>query len=366
VLEEIILKNFQKHKNRKFKLSRITVFSGKTNAGKSAVIRALGLACLNRWAKCYLRHGKDAVSVLLRADGRKVFRKKGGRLNLYSLDGKRFKAFGSSVPAEVAQFLNIGPENFQRQTDPHFWFADTPGQVSKHLNKIVNLDKIDRTLARIGKKVSSATARVGVGKDRLRAVKEKVKSLEWTKDFCRAAERVLAAGALARQSRLASRQLADLVRGASRYALEADSLTGATLGALNAIEAGAKATAARDRADRLKRLLAELTTAEAHAAVEMPDLTGLKSVRDKMEELTKDRYDLEELVTELAHAEKDLCTAEAGLKKAGRTLAAKTPKNCPTCGRKLNGRSLPSPPGTSTCGTSHRYAGSRKGPDGTG
>lgn len=181
---KLTLINFQKHEHETFDLSSpIVSFSGKSNAGKSSVLRALRWLCLNQprgdaWA---LRWGAKEVKVILEVDGHTIARSS-GQANLYNLDGRDFKAFGADVPEPIAKILNVDEINFSNQMDSPFWFSLTPGECAKELNRIVRLDKIDETLAGIASTLRRCRSENEVGEKRLAEAREKRDGLAWVEE----------------------------------------------------------------------------------------------------------------------------------------------------------------------------------------
>ncbi len=150
MLERLVIRGFQRHRNLTVEFDPlVTVLVGKTNIGKSSVLRALRWLALNLPnGDGFISHGKTSCSVTLELDGHVIKRKRGRGINYYWLDASRYVAFGqATVPPDIAQLLNVGPATFQRQLDPPFWLTLPPGQVSKELNGVVSLEVIDRTLA---------------------------------------------------------------------------------------------------------------------------------------------------------------------------------------------------------------------------
>lgn len=160
MLEQLRLRNFQVHESINIDLDPlVTSIIGRSDAGKSAVLRALRWLCFNRPAgESFIRHDAQTVQVSLLLDGgHKVSHRKGTKRG-YRVDGLALKAYGSNVPDEVARLLNVGEVNFQGQHDAPFWFSDTPGQVSRALNQIVDLGAIDKALADVSNKIHRAKA----------------------------------------------------------------------------------------------------------------------------------------------------------------------------------------------------------------
>ena len=158
MLKKLELINFQIHKHLVVDLSdTVTTIIGPSDEGKSAIKRALMWVCLNQPAGNDFMNwdeGVNNVSVSLTTDLGIVTRSWNKGENLYTLkypdkDIKEYKAFGRNVPEPIEQFLQMSNVNFQGQHDQPFWFCNTSGEVSRNLNKIVNLDLIDTTLANL-------------------------------------------------------------------------------------------------------------------------------------------------------------------------------------------------------------------------
>lgn len=183
MLEAIILLNFQRHEKLTLRLSpTVTTITGKSDSGKSSVIRALYWLTFNRpLGDSFVRHGFSKCKVTIKLDSRKLSRRK-AKGNQYLLDDKQFDAVRFDVPEEIQNLLNLGPENFQRQHDPHFWLSLSSGDLSRELNRIVSLDLIDRTQQRLGSLVRTHKARIQVCEERLEQAQRKRDSLAWVEE----------------------------------------------------------------------------------------------------------------------------------------------------------------------------------------
>lgn len=182
MLQKLILKNFQKHRHLKIEFDPLCLsVTGASDQGKSACIRALRWLCTNKPSgDSFITHGEDSCSVILYLDNHKIQRIKEKGENTYFLDGGEYKAFGTSVPEEIQKILNLDEQiNFQGQLDPPFWFLKTPGEVSKELNKIINLERIDEILSLASSEVRKAKATLEVTEERLTQARKEEKSLAW-------------------------------------------------------------------------------------------------------------------------------------------------------------------------------------------
>lgn len=182
MIERLRLKGFQCHKSLTIDFDQIVVLAGKSDVGKSAIIRALKWLALNRPnGDAFVNHDSEFAKVELEVDGRRIVRSK-GKENTYRLDDKKYIAFGSDVPEEIRDALNIAPENISGQHDPPFLLSSSPGDVAKCLNDVVNLGLIDRTLAKLSTEARKARMVAELCKERLDDARGKRDGLSWTED----------------------------------------------------------------------------------------------------------------------------------------------------------------------------------------
>jgi len=163
MIKTLTIKNFQSWKDTIFDFhGGVNVIIGLSDNGKSAVIKALKLLIFNRplggeyqsnWG------GKTSVEVATE-EGQTISRSQSenGTDKTYLLNSlPPFKAFGTSVPDEIIQALNIDEVNFQSQFTPHFLLSRSAGDVAQHFNRIAHLDKIDTSLQNITRWIKEIT-----------------------------------------------------------------------------------------------------------------------------------------------------------------------------------------------------------------
>jgi len=143
------IQNFQSHKNSILKfVPGVNVIIGKSDSGKTAIIRALKWAIFNKpGGDAFCSHWGGETSVLIQTNSDSVKRLKAKSKNQYYLNKTEFKAFGASVPVEIEKSFNITDINLQSQFDSPFLLTSTSGDVAKHFNKLANLTKIDSSQA---------------------------------------------------------------------------------------------------------------------------------------------------------------------------------------------------------------------------
>jgi len=185
MLERLRLANFQCHEQLKVKPgAQITAITGPSDVGKSSICRALRWLSLNKpRGSGFIRWGEKGCSVKVRVDGVDIERVKDTKGNRYIVDGQEFKAIGYDVPPAVMDVLALGSENFQQQHDSPFWFDLTPGDLGKELNKIVDMEIIDKAVAEVASRLRKEKSTEDVCAQRLEQAKGRAKELEWVPGF---------------------------------------------------------------------------------------------------------------------------------------------------------------------------------------
>lgn len=298
MLEKLTLVNFQCHQETEIELDPYcTTIVGRSDVGKSSIIRGLRWLCSNKpGGEAFIRRMGDVGSIQttqvhleFEPAGNTVKRIKGNGENSYSLNGSRYTAFGTGVPDEVANLLNVGEVNFQGQHDPPFWFGLTPGQVSKELNAVVNLDLIDRTLSAAASEVRQAKATVNVSENRLIEARERRDRLKWVKqataDFAMIDEKH---NQLSKDCEKRSR-LATLLETASQLASDYQDATEAHSRLSEVVSLGEKAAAIQEKISRLSELINSISDREQQLCDLRTQATDAENV---LREATKDQCPL--------------------------------------------------------------------------
>lgn len=151
MIEKIEIHNFQSHKATVLELdARVNTLQGNSDCGKSAVLRALQWLIFNPAGDYFIsdwaRKGKTQTApceVIVYANGHKIVRRRDKDFNGYYLDDEMFEATRNTVPKKISDILNLGEVNVQRQLDPPFLLSMSAGEVSRYINNLVNLTRID-------------------------------------------------------------------------------------------------------------------------------------------------------------------------------------------------------------------------------
>lgn len=181
MINSIKIKNFLSHKKTKIKFSKgVNVIAGQSEAGKSAIGRAINWVINNRpLGNSFHSHWSNNTSVTLQINKSKIKRTKSKNKNSYYLNGSKFSAFGSKIPKEIKGTIKFSEINIQRQFTLPFLFSLSSGEVSKYINKIVDIDSIDKVTSDINRILLDEKRQYENEKDNLRNTKEALKAYSW-------------------------------------------------------------------------------------------------------------------------------------------------------------------------------------------
>jgi len=181
-LDSVTIKNFQSHKLSELQfVAGVNVVIGPSDAGKSAIFRALNWTLTNRPLGDAFRSewgGETRVEVQTE-DDTIVTRVKGKNTNKYQIgdptEPTDLKAFGSDPPEDIKQLLAMDEINIQSQTEPPFLLVSSPGEVAQILNKAASIDDIDLCTRNLKKSHDSLRRDIQSGE---RWLKEQQEQLE--------------------------------------------------------------------------------------------------------------------------------------------------------------------------------------------
>lgn len=197
IIDSLRVQNYQSHRDSKFEFVRgINAFVGDSDAGKSAVLRALMNAINNdapevdyasRWVRKKDKAGKYAG---FKADGfYKVTVGKGDREcsrirstseNGYQLTGhSELLAIGKQLPAEVTQFFNLTETNIHTQHEPQFLISRGGAEIARYFNRVIKLEIIDEQISAANSKKLTAGAAVQLQEAEIKKTQGELQSLSW-------------------------------------------------------------------------------------------------------------------------------------------------------------------------------------------
>lgn len=317
----------------------VTTLVGRSDAGKSTVVRAIRWLAFNRPSgKAVIRHGEEEATSVLITDKYKVLRRR-GKANVYALDGKKLVAFGNDVPDVVKNALNVHAENLQRQFDPPFWLSLPPGELAKRMNAITGMDVIEGVKAKLSAKVRRLAAESRVIDDEVKYLKRNLREARefgptiaaWEVSKSRAKEHAAIVASLADLDRL------------TESLVECDR---AKDGAESLAVCLAKRIEKRRALVGVRKSIRSLEEYVIALSAPMPELSELSRLfaawQEKRTASTaayERRGGLEILIDELTKGDLEWRRLRKQLARAERSLAV-----CPTCGSTLAGRPVKGPP----------------------
>lgn len=325
----LVLRDFQAHVRLTVEFGPgVTTIIGRSDAGKSAVVRALRWVCFNRpKGNAVVRHGAGPAMVSLVTAAHKVVRKKGAGVNLYALDGRKLVAFGADVPDLVRAALNVSPVNFARQFDPPFWLTLPPVELGKRLNEITGLDVAETVKTKLAAKVRHVGADVRVLAEQLEAAKRRLSQAKAFAGVIAAKKAADATGDEHAKIALSLTRLAKLAETLSAARTAKDGAEALVGGLARRIDTLTAARTARARRQHLHRLLAAAPAVPEAA----PALAGAFREWDAARQVSTHAYARRGLLETLLddyHKENKLWR-----RLNRRRLELEAAGVCPTCGR---------------------------------
>lgn len=178
---KIHIKNFQSHKDTTIELiPGVNALLGISDVGKSAVIKAI------RWVVENSPSGDEFVSwwggdtsVSLDFGDVAITRIRGKSVNEYRIkrEGKKeqiLSGFGQSSPLtdprliSVGEALNLRDFNLHTQHQGNFLLSDGGGAVNRYINRILNMEVIDRAVSNIESDLKHHRSQIAVEKESIK------------------------------------------------------------------------------------------------------------------------------------------------------------------------------------------------------
>jgi DNA repair exonuclease SbcCD ATPase subunit len=268
--------------------------------------------------------------VKLWVDGNVVTRRRGSsKENDYELNGDEFKAFGRGVPEPIAAALNIGDISWQGQHDAAYWFGDSPGEVSRQLNAIVDLGIIDSTLAEVARARTRAKTRMDLSEDELDRAKSEYDGLRWAGRFGEDVEALATSADALAKARSRAEGLEEKVDAARLLHARIRAAGGAASAGRGVTALGEDCVELADRTANLVGLIRAAKAAQTTTLRPVPNILKLERAKSKYAEAIGSPTRLEEILGEIGALQETICHLETEQKEAESAL----PKMCPLCGQ---------------------------------
>lgn len=334
-LDGIRIENFQCHEKRALRFrENVTVIVGKTDAGKSAIIRALRWVLTNRpQGDAHIREGADYCRVQIKLGDKVITRERGKSANTYNMDGEEFKSFSNAVPDTIQNHSRVTDINFQGQHDAPFWFTLSPGEVGKHLNAIVDLEVIDNIVTATKRRAMTVKSKLSVIEDEQKTVASDVARLSFVPDMCEQWERVVLWQG--RFNTTLAKQLLLQEKLDAIGVLQEDVRSKTILCAvLSVIAQRAEASElAKKRCQQLRDRITQLEEIQSLANREVPDMKALRTLQAQSDTLRVRVNALRDSLRLIETTESNRNIVERALRQAEEELGEI--RTCPTCSRPL-------------------------------
>jgi len=189
MIKFISLKNFQSHKNSTLEFCPyVNSIVAPSDSGKTAILRALnwtinnnpsGDAFVSQWALDEKGNQKEETVVTVNVDSDVISRTKKGKINTYTINNKILEAIGVGVPQEIQEAFNFSEVNIQKQMDAPFLLSESPSEVARFFNKIINLDLIDDVLSRAENKRRKLNSSIELNEENKKKLEKQIDDYEW-------------------------------------------------------------------------------------------------------------------------------------------------------------------------------------------
>ena len=162
MITELKIKNFQIHESTTIKFTKgLNVVIGDTDAGKSALIRALYLIIMNqpRSGESIYQNSNTTVplEIQIKDDKGNVIKR---HKRKYYLNGSLMKAVGTDIPIPIAEILPFKDVNWQKQLEQHFLILNTGGAAAKTLNASSGMEDQESLMKEIKSQMSEHSSNI--------------------------------------------------------------------------------------------------------------------------------------------------------------------------------------------------------------
>jgi len=182
---KIHIENYQSIADVVFNTKGFTVITGKTNIGKSAVIRAVRSALRNNKGNAYIRNGEDTCTVQLQ-DGKTVdilWQK--GQGNQYKINGTDYKNIGFDIPADMSvlgfRALTVGDRELYPQVSdqfsPLFMVNETGSVCAEVLFDVSRVNVLNSAQKMIERDHKAAKSEQKLRREDLKGIEQKLDGL---------------------------------------------------------------------------------------------------------------------------------------------------------------------------------------------
>lgn len=193
-IKEVVIKNFQVHRDRTFEFDDYTAIVGQSDKGKTAILRAINWALYNSpTGNSFITRGEDTCSVIVKFDdGLEIKRTKGSKENSYDIKFQdntsiHLEAFGVGAVDEVVEahgmreidiFGDKQALNVCRQLDEPFFLGESPTNKAMIIGKLAKTEVIDLAIKNTSSDIRQKKAINKEYKEKLKIIKAEQSTLK--------------------------------------------------------------------------------------------------------------------------------------------------------------------------------------------
>jgi DNA repair ATPase RecN len=334
MIPKIEIKDFRTITRQKIELGPgVTTIIGESAEGKSTTIRALRWVVLNKpTGDKVINWNAEKAMVRVTVDGKSVIRKKGKGINSYKLDSKEFKAFGSGkVPEPIDELFNLSSINFQGQFEAPFWFCETPGEVSRQLNSIVNLEVIDSSLASISSDIRKTKTNMELIQNRIKEAQQQSEDLKYVDEMNEEFQEIENLQKDIENLTQRFNLLQNLLKDGTKYLSTYNRCRKLKELGEAAAEKKKEYVKIKESVENLTNLLKEGVQYVKILKNKPPSLESLRLKALAYEEIVENKRDLESLIDSFQNHQETICQAEQRKKDLEKQMKQLIGKVCPLC-----------------------------------
>lgn len=188
----VTIDNFQSIDHLDLEVNGFTAITGKTNIGKSAIVRAISSCLLNNSVIGMVRSGASHASIRIKSSEYDILWEKAEKgLNRYTVNGQLYDKVGGNTLSAISdlgfQSIKVGPEEINpwlaSQFFPIFLLDKTGPQVTEFISEVSRLNVIQDSIVLSARK-KKKYADVATSKENdAKGIKSKLSGLEKYTDF---------------------------------------------------------------------------------------------------------------------------------------------------------------------------------------
>lgn len=188
MINQVAIKNFQSIASLELNLGKLTVITGPSNSGKSAILRAIRVALTNSSSAEFVTSGKKTAIVKLTTDTGTLTLERGPGVTVYNINDAKYQKAGKTTPEEARAVIKPGTVtagkdetiliNFAGQFDKPLLVDATGTKVATVMGSLTNLATMMAAIREGNRRKLAAQAETKTLRKSLADLLEQEESLE--------------------------------------------------------------------------------------------------------------------------------------------------------------------------------------------